>query len=207
MAAYIEVERKRLPMARDDERVQIAAAANGDDDAFSEIVERYQKPVYNLCYRLLGNPGDAEDASQEAFMKAYRGLKKYDPERPFMSWMLAISYNQCMDQLRRRRISWVGLEALFNRSDQQSPSAEIAVDALGQAESVQKALSALSANDRAAVVLKYWYDYSYDEIAETLSLTNSAVKSRLHRARRELVDIWTAEQQALGEGQNEVSPA
>ncbi len=194
-------------MARDDERVQIAAAANGDDDAFSEIVERYQKPVYNLCYRLLGNPGDAEDASQEAFMKAYRGLKKYDPERPFMSWMLAISYNQCMDQLRRRRISWVGLEALFNRSDQQSPSAEIAVDALGQAESVQKALSALSANDRAAVVLKYWYDYSYDEIAETLSLTNSAVKSRLHRARRELVDIWTAEQQALGEGQNEVSPA
>lgn len=194
-------------MARDDERVQIAAAANGDDDAFSEIVERYQKPVYNLCYRLLGSPGDAEDASQEAFMKAYRGLKKYDPERPFMSWMLAISYNQCMDQLRRRRISWVGLEALFNRSDQQSPSAEIAVDALGQAESVQKALSALSANDRAAVVLKYWYDYSYDEIAETLSLTNSAVKSRLHRARRELVNIWTAEQQALEEGQNEVSPA
>ena len=194
-------------MARDDERVQIAAAANGDDDAFSEIVERYQKPVYNLCCRLLGNPGDAEDASQEAFMKAYRGLKKYDPERPFMSWMLAISYNQCMDQLRRRRISWVGLEALFNRSDQQSPSAEIGVDALGQAESVQKALSALSADDRAAVVLKYWYDYSYDEIAEILSLTNSAVKSRLHRARRELVDIWTAEQQALGEGQNEVSPA
>ena len=194
-------------MARDDERDLITAAADGDDDAFSEIVDRYQRPVYNLCYRLLGNHGDAEDASQEAFMKAYRGLKKYDPERPFMSWMLAISYNQCMDQLRRRRISWVGLEALFNRSDQQSPSAEIAVDALGQAESVQKALSALSANDRAAVVLKYWYDYSYDEIAETLSLTNSAVKSRLHRARRELVDIWTAEQQALGEGQNEVSPA
>ena len=193
-------------MARDNERIFIDAAADGDDDAFSEIVERYQKPVYNLCYRLLGNHGDAEDASQEAFMKAYRGLKKYDLQRPFMSWMLAIAYNQCMYQLRRRRISWVGLEALFNRSDQQSPSAEVAVDA-GEAESVQKALSALSAKDRAAVVLKYWCDYSYDEIAETLNLTNSAVKSRLHRARRELVDIWTAEQQAPGEGQNEVSPA
>ena len=193
-------------MARDNERIFIDAAADGDDDAFSEIVERYQKPVYNLCYRLLGIHGDAEDASQEAFMKAYRGLKKYDLQRPFMSWMLAIAYNQCMDQLRRRRISWVGLEALFNRSDQQSPSAEVAVDA-GEAESVQKALSALSAKDRAAVVLKYWYDYSYDEIAETLNLTNSAVKSRLHRARRELADIWTAEQQAPGEGQNEVSPA
>ncbi len=194
-------------MVHDDERALITAAAEGDDDAFSEIVERYQKPVYNLCFRLLQNHGDAEDASQEAFMKAYRGLKKYDPQRPFMSWILAIAYNQCMDQLRRRRISWVGLEALFNRSDQQSPSAEVAVAALNETESVQNALSALSAKDRAAVVLKYWYDYSYDEIAETLSLTNSAVKSRLHRARRELVDVWTAEQQALGEGQNEVSPA
>ena len=140
-------------------------------------------------------------------MKAYRGLKKYDPKRPFMSWMLAIAYNQCIDQLRRRRITWVGLEALFDRSDQQSPSAEIAVDARGEAERVQKTLSTLSAKDRAAVVLRYCYDYSYDEIAETLNLTNSAVKSRLHRARRELMDVWTAEQQALGEGQNEVSPA
>jgi len=194
-------------MVRDDETALITAAAEGDGDAFGEIVERYHKPVYNLCYRLLGNHGDAEDASQEAFMKAYKGLKKYDPKRPFISWMLAIAYNQCMDQLRRRRISWVGLEALFNRSDQQSPSAETTVVASGEAERVQEALSALSTKDRAAVVLRYWYDYSYDEIAETLSLTNSAVKSRLHRARRELMDVWTAEQLALGEGQNEISPA
>ncbi len=194
-------------MVHDDERALIAAAAEGDDDAFGEIVERYQKPVYNLCYRLLGNHGDAEDASQEAFMKAYKGLKKYDPKRPFVSWMLAIAYNQCIDQLRRRRITWVGFEALFDRSDLQSPSAEATVDASGEAERVQEALSALSTKDRAAVVLRYWYDYSYDEIAETLSLTNSAVKSRLHRARRELMDVWTAEQLALGEGQNEVSPA
>ncbi|MEE9216742.1 MAG: RNA polymerase sigma factor [Anaerolineales bacterium] len=194
-------------MVGEDERALITAAADGDDDAFTEIVEQYQKPVYNLCYRLLQDRGDAEDASQEAFMKAYRGLKKYDPQRPFMSWMLAIAYNQCIDQLRRRRITWVGLEALFDRSDQQSPSAEVAVDARGEAEGVQKALSVLNTKDRAAVVLRYWYDYSYDEIAEMLSLTNSAVKSRLHRARRELVDVWTADQQAIGEGQNEVSPA
>ncbi len=194
-------------MVGEDERALITAAADGDDDAFTEIVEQYQKPVYNLCYRLLQDRGDAEDTSQEAFMKAYRGLKKYDPQRPFMSWMLAIAYNQCIDQLRRRRITWVGLEALFDRSDQQSPSAEVAVDARGEAEGVQKALSVLNTKDRAAVVLRYWYDYSYDEIAEMLSLTNSAVKSRLHRARRELVDVWTADQQAIGEGQNEVSPA
>ena len=194
-------------MVRDNDKVLIIAAAEGDDDAFSEIVERYQRPVYNLCYRLLGNHGDAEDASQEAFMKAYKGLKKYDPQRPFMSWMLAIAYNQCVDQLRRKRINWVGLEALFDRSDQQSPSAEAAAVASGEAEQVQEALSTLNTKDRAAVVLRYWYDYSYDEIAETLNLTNSAVKSRLHRARSELMDVWTAEQLALGDGQNEVSPA
>ncbi|MFQ5922999.1 MAG: RNA polymerase sigma factor [Anaerolineales bacterium] len=194
-------------MVRDDDRALISAAAEGEDDVFTKIVERYQKPVYNLCYRLLGSHGDAEDASQEAFMKAYSGLGKYDPQRPFISWLLAIAYNQCIDQLRRRRVTWVGLEALFDRSDQQSRSPEVAVEARNEAEDVQKALSALSVKDRAVVVLRYWYEYSYDEIAETLSLTNSAVKSRLHRARCELMGAWSAEQLALGDGQNEVSPA
>ena len=194
-------------MAGDDEKALINAAANGDDDAFTKIVERYQKPVYNLCYRLLGNHGDAEDASQEAFMKAYRGLGKYDLQRPFISWLLAIAYNQCIDQLRRRRVTWVGLEALFDRSDPLSRTPEVALEARNEAEGVQKILSTLSVKDRAVVVLRYWYDYSYDEIAETLSLTNGAVKSRLHRARRELMGTWNAEQLALGESQNEVSPA
>ncbi|GMR11362.1 MAG: sigma-70 family RNA polymerase sigma factor [Anaerolineae bacterium] len=194
-------------MAGNDERALIAAAVDGEDDSFSKIVERYQKPVYNLCYRLLGNHGDAEDASQEAFMKAYKGLEKYDPRRPFISWLLAIAYNQCIDQLRRRRVTWIGLEALFDRSDPQSPSPELAAEARSEAERVQEALLTLSVKDRAVVVLRYWYDYSYDEIAGTLSLTNSAVKSRLHRARRELMGVWNAEQKALGESQNEASPA
>lgn len=194
-------------MVSEDESSLIRAAAQGDDEAFGEILERYQKPVYNLCFRLLGNRGDAEDASQEAFMKAYRGLKKYDQHRPFISWLLAIAYNQSVDQLRRRRVSLVGLEAAYDRSDQKSPSPEAAAEMQSESEAVQRALSALSVKDRAAIVLRYWYDYSYDEIAETLSLTNSAVKSRLHRARRELMDAWRAEELVLGESQNEVSPA
>ncbi len=194
-------------MLGDDERALIKAAAAGDDDAFTKIVERYQVPVYNLCYRLLGSHGDAEDASQEVFMKAHRGLGKYDLQRPFLSWLLAIAYNQCIDQLRRRRVMWVGLEALLDRSDPQSRTPEVALEARNEAEGVQQALSTLSVKDRAVVVLRYWYDYSYDEIAQTLSLTNSAVKSRLHRARRELMSAWNAEQLALGESRNEVSPA
>ncbi|MCH8877772.1 MAG: RNA polymerase sigma factor [Chloroflexi bacterium] len=194
-------------MVPDDERALITAAAGGDDDAFAEIVERYQKPLYNLCYRLLGSHGDAEDASQETFMKAYRALSKYDPERPFISWLLAIAYHRCIDQLRRRRLTWVGLEALFDRPDRRAPSPEVAAEAGEYAEDVQEALSTLSVKDRAVVVLRYWYDYSYDEIAETLSLTNSAVKSRLHRARRELMGVWKIDPVTLTESQNEVSPA
>jgi len=194
-------------MVPDDERALITAAAGGDDDAFTEIVERYQKPLYNLCYRLLGSHADAEDASQETFMKAYKALSKYDPERPFISWLLAIAYNRCIDQLRRRRLTWVGLEALFDRPDPRSPSPEAAAEAGEHAEGIQQALSTLSVKDRAVVVLRYWYDYSYDEIAETLKLTNSAVKSRLHRARRELMNVWNTEPVTLAESQNEVSPA
>lgn len=194
-------------MATDDERALISAAGKGDDEAFGEIVERYQKPVYNLCYRLLGNHGDAEDASQEAFMKAYKGLAKYDPQRPFISWLLAIAYNQSIDQLRRRRITFVNLDALFDRSDPRAPSPETAATAKDEAEEVQQALLTLSVTDRAVVVLRYWYEYSYDEIAETLSLTNSAVKSRLHRARRALMDAWNSEHLAVGESHNEVSAA
>jgi len=194
-------------MVPDDERALITAAAGGDDDAFTEIVQRYQKPLFDLCYRLLGNHGDAEDASQETFMKAYKALSKYDPERTFISWLLAIAYNRCIDQLRRRRLTWVGFEALFDRPDRRAPSPEVAAEAGDYAEDVQEALSTLSVKDRAVVVLRYWYDYSYDEIAETLSLTNSAVKSRLHRARRELMGVWKIDPVTLAESQNEVSPA
>ncbi len=194
-------------MERDEETDLIAAAASGDDDAFSALLERYQKPVYNLCYRLLGNHGDAEDASQEAFMKAYRGLKKYDPKRPFISWLLAIAYNQSVDQLRKRRVPLVGLEAAYDRSDRQVLSPELAAEMQSESDALQRALSTLNVKDRAAVVLRYWYDYSYDEIAQTLSLTTGAVKSRLHRARRELMEAWNPEESLIRDGQSEPSTA
>ena len=194
-------------MDLDDEREWIAAAKAGDADAFGQLVERYQRPVYNLCYRMLGNHGDAEDASQEAFMKAYRALSNYDPRRAFKSWLLTIASNHSIDQLRRRRFEWVSLDALFGRTDLQPNSPEMAAEIKGERQAVQAALKRLRDTDRAVVVLRYWYDLPYDEIAETLSLTRSAVKSRLHRARQELLSNWTVEKSASTEGQNEIIPA
>ena len=99
--------------AQTEEAVLIDAAKSGDQEAFRQIVERYQGAVYNLAYRMLGDPEEAEDAAQEIFVRLYRQLERYDPERKFSTWTLAIATNYCIDQLRRRRMQLVPLENII----------------------------------------------------------------------------------------------
>ncbi len=164
----------------------IAAAQGGDDIAFARLVERYAKPVHNLCYRMLGNPADAEDAAQETFLKAYQKLKSYDPLRSFPTWLLSIGAHHCIDQLRRRRFQWVSLDAATRRSAGRDSQPERLAEQAQSQQSLQSDLAKLGAYERAAIVMRYWYDLSYEEIGQALGLSVSAVKSRLHRARREL---------------------
>src|SRR5512133_4258284 len=81
-------------------------------DAFSQLVEAYQRPVFNLCYRMLGDSQEAEDAAQETFWRAYQGMKKYDPSRPFATWLLSIAAHYCIDQQRKRRLQFTDIELL-----------------------------------------------------------------------------------------------
>ncbi|MBN2043525.1 MAG: sigma-70 family RNA polymerase sigma factor [Anaerolineales bacterium] len=166
-------------------------AQKGDDLAFSRLVEAYQRPVYNLCYRMLGNAGDAEDAAQETFIRAYKAIHRYDISRKFSTWLLSIASNYCIDQHRRRKLP------TFSYDEFESPIIEdkgIGMEARMMQDERQAQVSVLLENlspkDKAAVVMRYWYDYSYDEIAAALSLSVSAVKSRLHRARKELAVEW-----------------
>jgi RNA polymerase sigma-70 factor (ECF subfamily) len=170
------------------ERKWILAARKGDDDAFACLVEVYQRPVFNLCYRMLGDPAEAEDASQEAFLKAYRALKRYDPNRKFVNWMLSIASNHCIDRLRKRRLKTTSLDNLLpgQMKPDPNPGPESRLSMDEGRQSVREMLETLSEKDRAAIVMRYWYDMSYQEIAESLDLTVSAVKSRLHRARRDM---------------------
>jgi len=170
-------------------------AQKGDDLAFSHLVEAYQRPVYNLCYRMLGNAGDAEDAAQETFIRAYKALHRYDPSRKFSTWLLSIASNYCIDQHRRRKLP------TFSYDEFDSPIIEdkgLGMEAMLMQDERQEQVSALleqlGPKDKAAVVMRYWYDYSYDEIAEALSLSVSAVKSRLHRSRKELAEVWMESQ-------------
>ncbi len=94
------------------EALWITKALDGDDSAFGQLVEQYQRPVFSLCYRMLGNSNAAEDAAQESFLRAYTHLKRYDPKRSFATWLLSIASHYCIDQMRKRRLDTISTDAL-----------------------------------------------------------------------------------------------
>jgi RNA polymerase sigma-70 factor (ECF subfamily) len=163
----------------------------GDQGAFGDLVRAYQSAVYNLCYRMLGERGEAEDAAQEAFLRAYAHLDRYDGDRSFRTWVLSIASNHCIDRLRKRRLTWLSLDESLPPHPALASDAEEPEDAVIHTErnqAIQAMLAELTPEYRAAVVLRYWYDMSYTEIAEMLMTTESAIKSRLFRARQVLAD-------------------
>jgi RNA polymerase sigma-70 factor (ECF subfamily) len=179
-----------------DELAWVVQALQGSDEAFTKLVEEHQTHVYNLCYRMLGEPEAAEDAAQETFLRAYQNLHRYDRNRPFATWLLSIGAHYCIDQLRRRKLSVFSMDkdndegTVFEIADTASPDPEVESIKRDDRDRLHLLLHELDDTDRAAVILRYWYDYSEIEIAETLRLTVSAVKSRLHRSRRALAAMW-----------------
>lgn len=186
-----------------EEQAWIAQAQQGNDEAFTRLVETYQTPVFNLCYRMLGEAEQAEDAAQETFLRAYQHLGRYDAKRPFATWLLSIAAHYCIDRLRRRKFSMFSLDAedeqgnTFDLPDPMAPEPEGETVRGQTRDRVHAMLKDLDATDRAAIIMRYWYDYSEIEIAESLNLTVSAVKSRLHRARKELAGLWQEQESAM----------
>jgi RNA polymerase sigma-70 factor (ECF subfamily) len=173
----------------------VIAAQRGDSQAFTLLVETYQRPVFNLCYRMLGNPQDAEDAAQETFLRAYKYLGRYDTSRPFVTWLLSIAAHYCIDQMRRQRRPVISLEDLpVPDVPDLSPGMESNLSRKDEQRRIRILLEVLEPVDRAAVVMYYWYDFSYEDICRAFSLTLSAVKSRLHRARRAMAEKWLENQ-------------
>jgi RNA polymerase sigma-70 factor (ECF subfamily) len=173
----------------DQEQSWITMAKNRDTDAFGRLVEAYQSAVYNLAHRMLGDPYEAEDAAQETFLRAYRHLDRYDPSRKFSTWLFSIASHHCIDRLRRRRLACISLQdehlpPTVLTSSQPGPEHQ-ACQAEHEAD-VQDLLDTLPSDYKLAVLLHYWYDLSYQEIADATGDTVSAIKSRLFRARQKL---------------------
>ena len=188
------------------ELLWLEQAQRGDQVAFCRLVEAYQRPVYNLAYRMLGNASEAEDAAQETFVRMYTKLHTYQPDRKLASWVLSIASHYCIDRLRRRRINWLSLDddpvAMAAPSHQPGPE-ETAIRHETR-DAVQECLAWLDPAYRVPLILRYWHGLSYEEIADVMGITVQAVKSRLHRARLQVADraparagLWVG---ALGVG-------
>ena len=174
----------------------VYATMDGNQDAFAEIVYTFQDAVYNLSYRMLGERTEAEDAAQEVFLRAYSNLHRYDHARSFKTWILSIASNHCIDRLRKRRMTLVSIDEPLPETlslASSDPLPEQAMLQNARSQEIQQLLDELAPDYRIAVVLRYWYDYSYAEIAEIMDTTESAIKSRLHRARRLLAETIAPE--------------
>lgn len=172
-------------MGADQERAWVLETLRGEQDAFAKLVDAYKGPVHNLAYRMLGNRADAEDATQEVFLRVYTKLDTYDPRRKFSSWILSVASHYCVDRLRRRRGESVSMEEVHGSRwiPDSAPRPEERTSRREKNEVVRALLEELPPQYRLAIVLRYWEDRSYAEIAKITESTESAVKSRLHRAR------------------------
>jgi len=192
------------------ESAKLILAQKGSVDAFTDLVNSHQNAVFNLCYRMLGDPYEAEDAAQETFLRAYKAMKSFDRKRSFSTWLLSIAAHYCIDMLRKKRLNITHIEDTpYLELPDPGPNPEILLTDSEQQKRIRALLKVLGETDRAIVVMFYWYEFSYGEIAEALALSTSAVKSRIHRARAQMAKSWTERNQTMSglERQTYGSPA
>lgn len=179
------------------EQELVRAAQKGSQDAFAKLVEQNQGKIYNLCYRMTGNPEDAADLTQEAFLNAWRGLSKFGGQSAFSTWLYRLASNACIDFLRREKhrnaLSMTldeedgedGREAQIP-DERYSPQREL--ERKEAHEALQRGLTSLSPEHRQVLLLREIQGLSYTEIAQCLGLEEGTVKSRIARARLSLKD-------------------
>ncbi len=157
--------------------------ARGDEAAFRALVERWERPVFAFLARMLGSREEAQDLAQETFLRVYGSAGRYRGSGRFKSWLFRIAGNQARSRLRRRKVlSWVGLDPGREDLPSTEESAERRVERKDEAARVRRAVSRLPARQREAVVLREYEGMSYQEIAESMDTSASAVESLLHRA-------------------------
>jgi RNA polymerase sigma-70 factor, ECF subfamily len=171
----------------DDDQHLVARCLKGDRDAFAELVVRYQRPIYHMAYRVLGNVEDAREITQGVFLKIAERLDEYDPRFKFFSWIYRITINASLN-LRRRN----GREELHGEELEVADSGadpEASMSAAQQSARIQKALMELKLENRVVLTLRHFGDCSYREIGEILDLDEKTVKSRLYEGRQQLRSV------------------
>ena len=179
----------------------VALAQRGREDAFRELVRRYERPVFSLIFRMVRDSATAEDLSQDTFIKILNHIDKYRPEFKLSNWLFKIANNVAIDHLRRRQLDTISMSGSPNaasESEIEATSFEIGsgeVSALDQMEArelgstIEKAIGTLRPEYRSCILLRHVEGRSYEEIAATLDLPLGTVKTYIHRARIQLRDL------------------
>ena len=176
----------------------VALAQRGREDAFRELVRRYERPVFSLIFRMVHESATAEDLAQDTFIKVLNHIDKYRPEFKLSSWLFKIANNVAIDHLRRRQIATISMSGSAHAgtaAEVEATSFDIASDdesALDEMESkelgsaIEKAIARLRPEYRSCILLRHVEGRSYEEIAATLDLPLGTVKTYIHRARHQL---------------------
>ena len=198
-------------MTAAEESLIIKRVLSGDGEAFEELVLENQKNVYNLALRLMGNEQDALDVSQEAFIKAYTKLGSFRGGSRFSAWLYRVTYNICLDQLRKNgRANVISLNYTDSAGDEgeyeipdtrQTP--EDALEKQELNEAINEAMEHLSPEHRQILALREGADMSYADISALLGINEGSVKSRISRARRALAKILT-ENGTFSDGERQI---
>jgi RNA polymerase sigma-70 factor, ECF subfamily len=173
-----------------DDLTLVVRAQEGDVRSFEILVRRHQRQLYRLAVRLLGNSSDAEDAVQDAFVAAWRRLRGFRGEAAFSSWMYRIVTNRCLKLTRKRR-QVLSLDDLGDQPDSDNTSPEHAAETDDRAAELNRALHDLPTHQRTCWILRELHGLSYEDIAAIVGASPDAVRGRLHRARRTLVEVMT----------------
>ena len=181
-----------------DEARLIKRAQNGDSKAFEILIEAHFKKIYNIAYRMAGNPDDASDMTQEVMIKLFRNINSFEGNSKFSTWVYRVATNTCLDELKKlRRHSTYSINSEISTADGEfmyevedtSPTPDLEVERGELADMVAKAIAALNPEHRAIITLRDIQEFSYEEIANILNLSEGTVKSRLSRARMQLKKI------------------
>ncbi|MBE0317771.1 MULTISPECIES: RNA polymerase sigma factor SigW [Bacillaceae] len=173
---------------------RIKQVIKGDQNAFGDIIDIYKDKVFQICYRMLGNRHEAEDISQEAFLRAYVNINRFNMDLKFSTWLYRIATNLCIDRIRKKKPDYYldaevpGTDGLnmYSQISSDSRLPEEDVESLELQASIQREISKLPEKYRSVIVLKYIEELSLNEISEILELPLGTVKTRIHRGREAL---------------------
>ncbi len=175
----------------------VKGCQKGQLEAFEELIKKYEKKVYSLCYRYSGNYDDANDLAQEAFLKVYNSIDKFKGKSAFSTWLYRVTANVCLDEMRKQKKSPLSLdkpqeteegEMYFSLPDQKY-NPEVIAEKNDLRQLVHKGIGELPKEQRIIIILREMEELSYEEISEVLEISIGTVKSRLNRARKNLKEI------------------